>query len=85
MSEWLARLTAAVVRRPWPSSYFTVPSGPTTTAELFDMFCALNGATLTPRRYSHRQIPAVSTLLPASEVVPATSSPPPRVMIRPVA
>ena len=40
------------------------------------MFCALNGATRTPCRCSHRQIPAVSTLLPASEVVPATSSPP---------
>ena len=42
-----------------------------------DMFCALKGATLTPCRTSHRQIPAVTTLLPASEVVPATSSPPP--------
>src|SRR5262249_60718376 len=51
-------------------------SASTATAELLDMFCALNGATRTPRRYSHRQIPAVSTLLPASEVVPATNSPP---------
>ena len=40
------------------------------------MFCALNGATATPRRRSHRQIPATSALLPASEVVPATSSAP---------
>ena len=48
---------------------------PTTTAELLDMFCALNGATFTPRRCSQRQIPAVSTLLPASEVVPATKIP----------
>lgn len=40
------------------------------------MFCALNGATFTPRRTSQRQMPAVTTLLPASEVVPATSSPP---------
>ena len=40
------------------------------------MFCALNGATFTPRRCSQRQIPAVSTLLPASDVVPATSRPP---------
>ncbi len=31
---------------------------------------------LPPRRTSHRQIPAVTTLFPASEVVPATSSPP---------
>ena len=52
------------------------PSAPTTTTELLDMFCALNGATFTPRRCSQRQMPAVSTLLPASEVVPATSSPP---------
>lgn len=40
------------------------------------MFWALNGATETPSRCSHRQIPAVSTLLPASEVVPATNSDP---------
>ena len=52
------------------------PSGPTTTAELLDMFWALNGATRTPRRWSQRQMPAVTTLLPASEVVPATSRPP---------
>ncbi len=51
------------------------PSGPITTAELFDMFCALNGATFTPRRRSQRQMPAVSTLLPASDVVPATRRP----------
>src|SRR5674476_667270 len=43
--------------------------------ELLDMFCALNGATETPWRASHRQSPAVTRLLPASEVVPATSSP----------
>ena len=36
------------------------------------MFCALNGATDTPCRASQRQMPAVTTLLPASEVVPAT-------------
>jgi hypothetical protein len=52
------------------------PFWSTTTAELLDMFCALNGATLTPRRHSHRQMPAVTTLLPASEVVPATKIPP---------
>ena len=39
------------------------------------MFWALNGATRTPWRASQRQIPAVTTLLPASEVVPATSRP----------
>ena len=56
------------------------PAG--TTAEFSDMFCALKGATRTPCRASHRQIPAVTTLFPASELVPATSSPrmPRRVM-----
>src|SRR5665647_3935227 len=45
------------------------------TIELLDMFCALNGATDTPLRASHRHSPAVTRLLPASDVVPATSSP----------
>ncbi len=45
------------------------------TIELLDMFCALNGATETPWRTSQRHNPAVTRLLPASEVVPATSSP----------
>ena len=40
------------------------------------MFCALNGATLTPRRASSRQRPVVTWLLPASLVVPHTISPP---------
>src|SRR5208282_5320458 len=40
------------------------------------MFCALNGATETPCRASHRHSPATSTLLPASDPVPATSSAP---------
>ena len=42
------------------------------TIELLDMFCALNGATRTPRRLSARHSPVVTTDLPASEVVPAT-------------
>ena len=46
------------------------------TKEFSDMFCALNGATFTPCRASHRHSPATSTLLPASEPVPATSSVP---------
>ena len=52
----------------------SAPSG--ATIELLDMFCALNGATRIPWRASHRQIPAVSTDFPASDVVPATSSEP---------
>ena len=49
------------------------------TTELLLMFCALNGATDTPWRASQRQRPATSALLPASEVVPATSSAPRRI------
>ena len=45
------------------------------TIELLDMFWALKGATETPWRASQRHSPAVTRLLPASEVVPATSSP----------
>ena len=45
------------------------------TTELFDMFCALNGATEIPRRASARQIPVTSSDLPASEDVPATRIP----------
>src|SRR5271155_4448685 len=48
----------------------------TVTAELFDMFCALNGATRIPLRASNRQSPATTTDFPASELVPATSSAP---------
>src|SRR4051812_27109338 len=48
----------------------------TVTAELFDMFCALNGATDRPLRARSRQRPATTIDLPASEVVPATSSAP---------
>jgi hypothetical protein len=51
----------------------SAPSG--VTAEFRAMFCALNGATLTPRLASQRQIPATTTLLPASDAVPAASSP----------
>ena len=39
------------------------------------MFCALKGATCTPRRASARHRPVVTTLLPASLVVPATRDP----------
>jgi hypothetical protein len=46
------------------------------TAEFNAMFCALNGATWTPSRASHLHNPAVTTLLPASEEVPAMSRAP---------
>src|SRR5919202_7076002 len=46
------------------------------TKELSAMFCALKGATLTPSRASQRQMPATTTLFPASEWVPATSREP---------
>src|SRR6185312_5556735 len=48
----------------------------TVTAELLDMFCALNGATDRPLRANSRHSPATTIDLPASEVVPATSSAP---------
>src|SRR5690242_4463733 len=48
----------------------------TVTAELLDMFCALSGATRSPLRVSSRHRPATTIDLPASEVVPATSSAP---------
>src|SRR5436305_6901535 len=51
------------------------------TTELLLMFCALNGATDTPWRTSQRQRPAVTTDLPASDVVPATSSAPGTVLL----
>jgi hypothetical protein len=37
------------------------------TNELSAIFWALNGATFTPSRASQRQMPATTTLLPASE------------------
>ena len=45
------------------------------TIELFDMFCALKGATFTPRRARARHRPATTTDLPASDDVPATRRP----------
>src|SRR5262249_36418764 len=42
--------------------------------ELFDMFCALNGATATPFRRSHAQIAVAIQLLPAFDDVPPTNS-----------
>src|SRR4029450_6229867 len=48
----------------------------TVTAELLDMFCALNGATRIPLRANSRHSPATTIDFPASDVVPATSSAP---------
>src|SRR3954464_11669265 len=48
----------------------------TVTAELLDMFCALNGATRMPLRANSRHNPATTIDFPASDVVPATSSAP---------
>ena len=42
------------------------------TAALLDMFCALNGATLSPRLASSRHNPATSVDLPTDEAVPWT-------------
>ena len=43
---------------------------PAAEAALFDMFCALNGATRTPRPAKIRQRAAVSRLLPTDELAP---------------
>src|SRR3954453_18891346 len=48
----------------------------TVTAELLDMFCALNGATRIPLRDNSRHRPATTIDFPASDVVPATRSAP---------
>src|SRR5258705_10741034 len=42
--------------------------------ELFDMFCALNGATDTPFARSHAQIAVTIQLLPALDEVPPMKS-----------
>ena len=43
--------------------------------ELFDMFCALNGATAMPRRARARHNPVATNDFPASEDVPAIRTP----------
>src|ERR1700688_1674044 len=43
---------------------------PAHTAELFDMFCDLKGATRTPARAKARPSAATTTLLPTSDAVP---------------
>ena len=43
--------------------------------ELLDMFCALNGATSIPRRRSARHRPVTTSDFPASEDVPAITTP----------
>jgi hypothetical protein len=54
-------------------NHWAVPiSPPSTTRALFDMFCALNGATSTPRRRSHRHSAVAIRLLPASLDTPCT-------------
>src|SRR5271166_672009 len=45
---------------------------PGQTAALFDMFCALNGATRTPARANARHSAVTITLLPTSDAVPIT-------------
>src|SRR5450830_695502 len=48
-------------------------SAPSAVTALFKaIFCGLNGATETPRRFNSRHRAATTVLLPASEVVPCT-------------
>lgn len=45
---------------------------PKQTAALFDIFCALKGATRTPRRAKRRHSPATNVLFPTPDAVPWT-------------
>ena len=63
----LGSMPAAAACTAWARP-ISAPSGH--TAALFDMFCALNGATRTPRRAKIRHSAAVSRLLPTEELVP---------------
>src|SRR5262245_48568854 len=71
-----AASACSACERPLPSAQ---------TAALFDMFWALNGATLIPRRAKIRHKAATIMLFPAEDDVPCTIStrpaisPPPRV------
>src|SRR5699024_7869048 len=70
-----ARAASAWTHCARPISAASPESGPQLmTVELFDMFCALNGATERPRRAKARHSPVVIRLLPAFEAVPATKS-----------
>ena len=64
--------TSGSRRQAWACTTWARPISPPSRAtnELSDMFCALNGATRMPscKRIRHRA--AVSTLLPALELVP---------------
>ena len=53
-----------------------ISAPPAVTAALSAMFCALKGATFTPRPASNRHNPATRNDLPASLPVPHTSNPP---------
>ncbi len=61
----------------WACRYCARPiSAPSLqTIELLDMFCALNGATSRPRRRSARHSPVTTSDFPASEDVPAITTP----------
>ena len=64
--------TSGSRRQAWAWTTWARPISPPSrvTNELSDMFCALNGATRTPSWSKMRHIAAVSTLLPALELVP---------------
>ena len=65
--------TSAATPAACACSHWAVPiSPPSTTRALFDMFCALKGATSAPRRRSHRHSAVAIRLLPASLDTPCT-------------
>jgi hypothetical protein len=67
--------TCAGIRQASACSACARPISPpcAVTNEFNDMFCALKGATFTPRRESNRHRPATITLLPTSDPVPKTA------------
>src|SRR5690349_13580344 len=69
-------LGSSPAARAWIAWARPISPPSTVTTELLDMFCALNGATRTPRRANNRHRPATTTDFPASELVPATSNAP---------
>src|SRR5580698_2834976 len=65
--------TSGTTRAASAWKYCALPiSPPATTRALLLMFCALNGATLSPRREYHRASAVARKLLPAPLVVPHT-------------
>src|SRR5215211_351502 len=73
---FMATSGSTIAAEAWEAWARPISAPSRVTKELSAMFWALNGATLTPSRASQRQMPATTTLFPASEWVPAMSRAP---------